>query len=58
MGEDWVLNHVGMTIENRNATLRHYQALGVGDWDLDGDVDGADLNLKWRVNQSLSTRVP
>ncbi|XOV90663.1 MAG: hypothetical protein ACFHX7_12455 [Pseudomonadota bacterium] len=30
LGSDWVVNHVGMTIANRNATLRHYQALGVG----------------------------
>ena len=30
LGDDWVLNHVGMTVANRNATLRHYQSLGVG----------------------------
>jgi len=30
LGDDWVLNHVGMTVANRNATLRHYQTLGVG----------------------------
>lgn len=30
MGEDWEVNHVGMTVGNRNAVLRHYQALGVG----------------------------
>ena len=30
MGEDWEVNHVGMTISNRNATLRHYQSIGVG----------------------------
>lgn len=30
LGHDWVLNHVGMTVENRNATLRHYQSLGIG----------------------------
>lgn len=30
MGEDWELNHVGMTIGNRNATLRHFQSMGVG----------------------------
>ena len=30
MGEDWEVNHVGMTVSNRNAVLRHYQALGVG----------------------------
>ena len=24
------LNHVGMTIGNRNATLRHFQSIGVG----------------------------
>ena len=30
MGEDWELNHVGMTIGNRNATLRHFQSIGVG----------------------------
>ena len=30
LGEDWVLNHVGMTVSNRNATLQHFQSLGVG----------------------------
>jgi hypothetical protein len=30
LGHDWVLNHVGMTVANRNATLRHFQTLGVG----------------------------
>ncbi len=30
IGEGWVLNHVGMVIEKRDATLRHFQALGVG----------------------------
>ena len=30
MGEDWEVNHVGMTIGNRNATLRHFQSIGVG----------------------------
>lgn len=30
LGGDWVLNHIGMTVANRNATLRHYQTLGVG----------------------------
>jgi len=30
LGNNWTLNHVGMTVENRNATLRHYQSLGVG----------------------------
>lgn len=30
LGQDWILNHVGMTVGDRNAVLRHYQALGVG----------------------------
>ena len=30
LGDDWVLNHVGMTVSDRNATLRHFQSLGVG----------------------------
>ncbi|MEC7076750.1 MAG: hypothetical protein VXX02_10220 [Pseudomonadota bacterium] len=30
MGEDWEVNHVGMTIGNRNAALRHFQSIGVG----------------------------
>lgn len=30
IGDDWVLNHVGMTVGDRNATLRHFQSLGVG----------------------------
>lgn len=30
LGADWTLNHVGMTIANRNATLRHYQSQGLG----------------------------
>jgi catechol 2,3-dioxygenase-like lactoylglutathione lyase family enzyme len=30
LGDDWALNHVGMTVANRNATLRHFQTLGVG----------------------------
>ena len=30
MGEDWELNHVGLMITDRNATLRHFQSRGVG----------------------------
>ena len=30
LADDWVLNHVGMTVSDRNATLRHFQSLGVG----------------------------
>ena len=30
MGEDWKLNHVGLMITNRNATLRHFQARRIG----------------------------
>lgn len=30
MGEDWVVNHVGLMITDRNATLRHFQSMGVG----------------------------
>jgi len=30
MGEDWELNHVGMVVKHRNATLRHFQSIGVG----------------------------
>jgi len=30
LGDDWALNHVGMTVANRNATLRHFQSSGVG----------------------------
>ncbi|MEM7100491.1 MAG: VOC family protein [Pseudomonadota bacterium] len=30
LGRDWVLNHVGMTVGNRNAVLQHYQSLGIG----------------------------
>jgi len=30
LGNDWVINHVGMTVSDRNSTLRHYQAMGVG----------------------------
>lgn len=30
MGEDWELNHVGLMVTNRDATLSHFQSLGVG----------------------------
>ena len=30
MGDDWELNHVGLVIANRNATLRYLQSIGVG----------------------------
>ncbi len=30
LGANWTVNHVGMTVANRNATLSHYQNLGVG----------------------------
>ena len=30
LGQDWVLNHVGMTVGDRDTVLRHYQSLGVG----------------------------
>ncbi|MBT3425956.1 MAG: hypothetical protein HOI43_14910 [Gammaproteobacteria bacterium] len=30
MGEDWVLNHVGLMVTNRNAALRHFQSIGMG----------------------------
>ena len=30
LGQNWVLNHVGMTVADRNAVLRHFQSLGVG----------------------------
>lgn len=30
LGHDWVVNHVGMTVADRNATLRHYQTSGIG----------------------------
>ena len=30
LGQNWVLNHVGMTVGNRNAVLQHFQSLGVG----------------------------
>ena len=29
-GDNWELNHVGLMITDRNATLRHFQAIGVG----------------------------
>ena len=30
LGDNWELNHVGLMITNRNATLRHFQSIGVG----------------------------
>ncbi|MEM6999922.1 MAG: VOC family protein [Pseudomonadota bacterium] len=30
IGTNWELNHVGMVVTNRNATLRHFQGIGVG----------------------------
>ena len=30
LGANWALNHVGMVVTDRNATLRHFQSLGVG----------------------------
>ena len=30
LGDNWELNHVGLMITNRNATLRHFQSMGVG----------------------------
>ena len=30
LGEGWELNHVGLVVTNRNATLSHFQSLGVG----------------------------
>ena len=30
MGEEWELNHVGLMITNRNATLRHFQTRRIG----------------------------
>ncbi|MEM7216979.1 MAG: VOC family protein [Pseudomonadota bacterium] len=30
LGDNWELNHVGLIVTNRNAVLRHLQALGVG----------------------------
>ena len=29
-GDNWVLNHVGMTVGDRNAVLRYYQTHGLG----------------------------
>ncbi|MEE2913582.1 MAG: VOC family protein [Pseudomonadota bacterium] len=29
-GDNWELNHVGLMISDRNATLRHFQSIGVG----------------------------
>ena len=30
MSANWILNHLGMMVTNRNATLNHFQSLGVG----------------------------
>lgn len=30
LGDNWEVNHVGLMITNRNATLRHFQTLGAG----------------------------
>ena len=30
MSVNWILNHLGMMVTNRNATLNHFQSLGVG----------------------------
>ena len=30
MGEDWVLNHVGLMVTNKNAVLRYLQSKGIG----------------------------
>ena len=30
LGQNWTLNHVGMTVGNRNAVLQHFQSLGIG----------------------------
>ena len=29
-GDKWELNHVGLMISDRNATLHHFQSIGVG----------------------------
>ena len=30
MSKDWILNHLGMMVTNRNAVLNHFQSIGMG----------------------------
>ena len=30
MSKDWILNHLGMMVANRNAVLNHFQSIGMG----------------------------
>tara|TARA_B100001123_G_C15311972_1_gene1024750 strand:+ start:1981 stop:2895 length:915 start_codon:yes stop_codon:yes gene_type:complete len=30
MSKNWILNHLGMMVTNRNATLNHFQSIGMG----------------------------